>query len=176
MKKHLLLAAALFLFISQALSQANPKRPLVMDKNGYEQIMLDTLHKVSISGSYIDLVNLPGMNLGVARPINSTTFTISSTRPSIGFYTITISCTATIGSASTGSVTLQYFNTGNSTWTTLGFVANSNQVTLAIVLNSVNTQTLVLSEPIPPGALCRLVSASSGTTTITYNFGNEFYF
>lgn len=107
------------------------------------------------------------------RAINSTTYTISTIRPATVYYSITISCTATIGSTAAGSVTLQYSTNGGSTWQTVSDVANSNTVTLAIVLQSVNTQDAVLSGPIPAGALVRMVSSTTGTTTVTYKSGTE---
>lgn len=114
---------------------------------------------------------LPTINVGITRPINGTAFTVSSTKVANVFYNITISCTATIGSASTGTVTLQALIAG--TWTTLAEVTNSNTVTLAIVLNSVNVQTVVLSSAIPLGVQVRMNSTISGTTTITYLRGVE---
>lgn len=110
----------------------------------------------------------------VTRTINSSTFTISSTQPARIYYVISISCTATIGSASAGSVLFQYSINGGSTWIDCGEIGNSNQVSLAIALNSVNTNRFVLSwDGIPAGALCRLVPTTSGTTTITWIRGRE---
>lgn len=111
----------------------------------------------------------------VTRPVNSTNFTISSTRPATVRYNIRITCTATIGSASTGRVLFQYSTNGGSTWTDGGEVENSNTVTLAIALNSVTTQTGFIVWSVPAGALCRLVSTNTGTTTITYVRGQETY-
>lgn len=116
-------------------------------------------------------VKLPTINVGITRPINGTAFTVSSTKVANVFYNITISCTATIGSASTGTVTLQALIAG--TWTTLEEVTNSNTVTLAVALNSVNVQTLVLACAIPLGLQVRMNSTTSGSTVITYIRGVE---
>lgn len=111
----------------------------------------------------------------VTRPINSTTFTVSTTRWAFVAYNISISCTATIGSTASGSVALQYSTNAGSTWITESTVSNSNTVTLAIVLNSVNTQGVVLSGIIPANALVRMVSTTAGTTTIAIAASTEFY-
>lgn len=172
MRKLLLLLAATFLFQT---SKAQIQYNVYMDSVGLEHISNLKTPQVAISGYYNNLLNLPTMNSGITRPINSTSFTVSSVRLAFVFYNISISCTASIGSTSSGSVALQYFNTLSSTWITLATVANSNTVTLAIVLNSINVQTLVLCSPVPPGALCRMVSTSAGTTTISYINGIELY-
>lgn len=111
----------------------------------------------------------------VTRPVNGTTFTPSSTKPSFLKYNIKITCTASIGSASSGKVTLQYSTDGGSNWTTAGEVENSNTVTLAITLNSVTTQSGFITANVPANALCKLVSTSSGTTSISYLMGQETY-
>lgn len=109
----------------------------------------------------------------VTRPINSTTYTISTTKQAFVDYNIVISCTATIGSASNGSVALQYSTNAGSTWTTVGTVSNSNTVSLAIALNSVQASGIQLSGYIPANALVRMVQTIVGTTTISYSTGQE---
>lgn len=116
--------------------------------------------------------NAPTFNT-ITRPINATTYTISTTKNARVYYTISISCTATIGAASAGGVLLEYSTNGGSTYTSIGEVKNSNTVTLAIVLNSVNLQQTILSAEIPANALCRMTSTSTGTTTISYIRGQE---
>lgn len=111
----------------------------------------------------------------VTRAVNSTTFTPSTTLQATLIYNISISCTASIGSASSGSLALQYSTNAGSTWTTVGTVTNSNTVTLAIVLNLVNTQVGTIMAVIPAGALCRMVPTISGTTTLSYISGQEIY-
>lgn len=127
------------------------------------------------TGRWVRMGNVPTLNSAISRPVNSTAFTISTTKTALVFYNIQISCTASIGSTSLGSVALQWFNTGTSTWITQSIVANSNTVTLAITLNSVNVQSAVLSGVIPAGVQCRLVSVSTGTTAITFLSGTEYY-
>jgi hypothetical protein len=115
----------------------------------------------------------PTYNNTVTRPINSTTYTISSAQPARVYYTVTIQCTATIGSTASGSVLFQYSLNNGTTWLDGSSVGNSNTVSLAVVLNSVNAQTGVISCEVPPNALCRMVSASAGTTSISYLRGVE---
>lgn len=117
---------------------------------------------------------IPSIN-SVTRPINSTTFTPSSTLQATLNYCIQISCTASIGSNASGSVLLQYSTNGGSSWNDAGTVRNSNTVTLAVALNSVTIQTATISAAVPPNALCRLVPSSSGTTSITWVSGQEIY-
>ncbi len=114
----------------------------------------------------------PTYNYSVTRPVNSTSFTPSSTQPYRVYYNVEISCTATIGGTASGSVVLQYYN--GSTWVnTAGTVKNSNTVSLAIVLNSATIQGGTISGEFPANTQLRLVSTSTGTTTITYNTGSE---
>jgi len=111
----------------------------------------------------------------ITRSINNTNYTISITKSATIRYNIKISCTATIGSASTGKVLFQYSTNGGTTWIDAGEVENSNTVTLAIVLNSTTTQSGFITWNVPANALCRLVPTSTGTTTITWIRGQETY-
>jgi hypothetical protein len=110
----------------------------------------------------------------VSRSIDSTiTYTPNALKQVTVSYVIRISCTATIGSASTGKVIFQWSTNGGSSWNDGGEVENSNTVTLAITLNSVTTQTGAITWTIPANALCRLKPTSTGTTTITWIRGQE---
>lgn len=111
----------------------------------------------------------------VTRPLNSTTFTISSTKEAIVRYNIKISCTASIGSNSLGRINFQYSTNGGSSWIDAGEIENSNTVTLAIALNSITTQSGFIVWKVPANALCRLVPTNTGTTTITWIRGQEEY-
>lgn len=118
---------------------------------------------------------LVGTSTPVTRPINSTTFTPSTTKPAFIKYNIRISCTATIGSASDGKVALQHSIDGGTTWIDDGEIENSNTVTLAVALNSINVSSGFLVANIPSNALVRMNSTNTGTTTITYIRGVETY-
>lgn len=110
---------------------------------------------------------------GVTRPLNGTTFTPSACSNSRLFYTVSIQCSATIGSNASGSVKLQYSINNGSTWNDAGTVANSNTVTLAVVVGSSTINTGMIAFEVPNGALCKFVVASTGTTTITWVNGVE---
>lgn len=121
------------------------------------------------------LVHAPSVNSGVTRAVNSSTYTISSLYQAIVAYSIQISCTASIGSASAGSLLLQYSINGGSSWVDVSTIKNSNTVTLAVVLNLANVQIASLFGVIPANALVRMVPTTSGTTTITFISGQETY-
>lgn len=152
-----------------------------MNSQGQPVINTVPMPTVANSGSYTDLLNtssiqtIPTINSSVTRPINSTTFTVSTTKMSIVFYTVNVSCTATIGSMATGKVSLQYSTNSGSTWIDVSDVSNSNTVSVAVALNSVTAQDMVICGFIPANALVRMVSTSTGTTTLTYIRGQEIY-
>lgn len=123
---------------------------------------------------YITASYVPTMG-AATRAINSTTFTVSATKQATVAYYISITCTATIGSTSSGQVELQYSTNAGSTWTAIGIAKNSNTVTLAIALNSITVQITPICATIPANALCRMVSTTAGTTTLAYNYGFETY-
>lgn len=151
-----------------------------MDSVGTPHIDVNRLPQVGISGQYNNLTNLPSLfvtptvHSNVTRPINSTTFTVGSTLAWVS-YTINVSCTATIGSTAAGKVALQYSTNAGSTWVDVSDVSNSNTVTLAVVLNSVTANDLVLSGVIPGGALVRMVSTITGSTVNSFIRGAETY-
>lgn len=116
----------------------------------------------------------PTYNYGVTRAITSTSFTPSTTQPYRVTYNITIACTATIGSTASGKLELQYYN--GTSWVTINEIFNSNTVTLAIALNSVNTQTVSVSGEFAKNTQLRLASTIVGTTTITYVRGTEIFY
>jgi hypothetical protein len=143
-----------------------------------QTVSITGANNLSVTGTYPNFTvtqYIPTITSAVTRPINGTTFTVSSTKQAFVNYNVTISCTATIGSASTGSVALQYSVDAGSNWITVGTVSNSNTVTLAIVLNSVQVSGYQLSGYIPTNALVRMNSSSSGTTVISYVTGQETY-
>lgn len=121
---------------------------------------------------------VPVIHNNVSRPIDSTTFTVSSTLQATVSYPIRISTTATIGSNQSANVYLQYSIDAGSTWNIAGVVENSNTVTLAIVLNQVSVQTCALTGTVPANALCRIAVVKTGTlanTTVTNRNGQEIY-
>lgn len=174
MKKILLILAVSLLSLS--VKAQNVIYLFGMNSLGQPVINSIAIPTVVNSGSFLDLLNvphIPSITSNVTRPINSTTFTVSTLYDAEVSYNISIACTASIGSNSSGSVALQFSTNSGSTWTTISTVANSNTVTLAVVLQSVTTQQASVYGFIPANALTRMVSTSSGTTTITFSPGQE---
>lgn len=134
-----------------------------------------------IKVDYNMLLNLPSIpsaptiNSNITRAVGGSGFTISTTKQANVSYSIKITCTASIGSSSAGTVSLQYSTNGGSTWIEVSQVSNSNTVTLALTLNAVTIQTAVLSGNIPANALVKMVTTTSGTTSIAYINGQEMY-
>lgn len=102
-----------------------------MDSVGTVHISTSKTTALALSAYYSNLVNVPSLqtaptvNSGVTRPINSTTFTISTTKLAWVSYTVNISCTATIGSTANGKVALQYSTNAGSTWIDVSDASNS---------------------------------------------------
>lgn len=133
---------------------------------------------ISISGSYPNFTVTPYVQttFSVTRAINSSTFQVSSTRRCSVVYNIGISCTASIGSNAAGTLLLQYSLSGGATWLNAPEIKNSNTVTLAIALNSINVQESITAiNNVPAGTIFRMVPTIVGTTTITYISGFETY-
>lgn len=107
---------------------------------------------------------------------SATGFQLSSTCTSTVSYSISISTTASIGGNSSAQVALQICPTNSTTpsaWTTVSTVGNSQVITLAITLNSVQlTQGSVVAD-IPAGYYVRLLSTGSGTFTNAFQGGIE---
>lgn len=111
---------------------------------------------------------------GVSRPINSTAFQPHASLSSTVRYTITIASTLSLSGGQDGSVFLETSANGSTGWTEIGRVRNGNTGTLTIGLNTVQTQTYVLSGEIQPGYYVRLRTVNNtGTPTFTYVTGQE---
>lgn len=115
----------------------------------------------------------------VATVDTATGFQLSSTLATDVKYDIDLSCTATIGGASSITVVLETANTNSSTpsdWTEVARVSNGQTVTLAIILQSIQTATLSLAvDDIPAGKFIRLRSIIAGTATGSIRKVNEKY-
>lgn len=178
MKKLLILAATLFTLSAHA---QNVIYLFGMNASGQPVINSVAIPNIVNTGSLADLLNatslqlIPTIHANVTRPINSTAFTVSTTKIAWVHYTVNISCTATIGSTASGKVALQYFDTGTSTWIDVQDASNSNTVSLAIVLNSINAQDMEISGEVAANTQLRMVSTVVGTTTITWVRGFETY-
>ena len=159
---------------SSALTNKTGNISMWTNNTGYLTAITST-NVISALGYTPSVAYTPTMSV-VTRPINSTTWTISTTKQATANYYISITCTATISGPATGTVELQYSTNAGSTWTAIGQAKSSNTVSLAVVLNSVVTQVTPISvSGIPANALLRMVSTSSGTVSISYVYGTETY-
>lgn len=107
----------------------------------------------------------------------ATGFQPSSTRISTVNYNVTVSTTATIGGSSGGYIALEIAPTNSSTagdWIEMGRCGNSQAITLALALQSVQTVSCQVSADIPAGYYAKLRSVtSSGTPSFTFNSSSE---
>lgn len=102
----------------------------------------------------------------------ATGFQVSSTRNSTDKYNITVITTASIAGNATGYITLETAPTNSATstdWVEQGRCGNSQVLTLAITLQSVQGTTCQLVADIPIGYYAKLRSVTT-TGTVSYNF------
>lgn len=125
----------------------------------------------------------PTITNGVTRTIETlTTATgtrLSTTKTSNVMYSVNIVTTASIGGSAAGEILLETSptNTSTSTWTVVNRVKNSQTISLAVALNSVQDITYSLMGNVPSGYYVRLRSINvSGTPTYTFVTGQEMQF
>lgn len=151
----------------------------------------DTLQTVTLglntpTKTYVDAAvagvtpSAPTINAGVTRSLvtatSSTGFQVSATKTSIVNYSVSTSTTATIGGASSVTAYLEVAATNSTTpsaWTIVSQVNNGQTITLAVILQSVQTNCAVLSGTIPAGYYARVRYAATGTSSATYSSGEE---
>jgi len=104
---------------------------------------------------------------------SATGYQISATRNALACYEGVITTTSSIGGPSSGSIFLETANTNSTTpadWTTKAEQTNSQTITLAIVLQSVDGESWGFCRIIPAGKYVRLRSAvTSGTVSFSIN-------
>lgn len=91
-------------------------------------------------------------------------------------YSISTSTTATIGGASSATVYLEIATTNSATagdWTAIQTASNSQTITLAVILQSIQQNTLTVSGIVPAGYYVRLRYAIVGTASSAYVGGQE---
>jgi len=91
-------------------------------------------------------------------------------------YSISTSTTATIGGAASVTAYIEIASTNSATagdWTAIQTTATSQTITLAVVLQSVQANTLTLSGIIPAGQYMRIRYAVTGTASAAYVNGQE---
>lgn len=106
----------------------------------------------------------------------ATGFQISSSRNSQACYSVTNSTTANIGGAASSIVVLEMAPTNSATagdWQELARTGNSQTITLALVLQSVQPTSNQICGFVPAGYYAKLRSILSGTSSATYNSGQE---
>lgn len=106
----------------------------------------------------------------------NTIFQINASRPAYVFYSVRITTTVSIGSNQDGDVILEIASDSGFTSNvqTLSIGENGQTVTLALALNSIQAQTIVLSGFVPVGYYARLRTVSNtGTPTYLYRSGQE---
>lgn len=145
------------------------------DANSIFHGLMSVSDKIKLDGI---LAMSPATN---SRSITSSTgaagFLISSTRNAFVNYSTTISTTATIGGNSSGTVVLEIAPTNSATpsdWVEIGRFTNGQSISLALVLQSVQTLAGQISGMIPAGYYAKLRSINnSGTPSYSYNSGQE---
>lgn len=104
-------------------------------------------------------------------------FQLSASRDAQVTYSVQITTTATISSASNGMVVLEICATNSATaanWLTVASASNGQTISLAVVLQSVNIQTSSLNAVIPTGYYARLRTVNtSGTPAFSLISGQE---
>ncbi len=113
----------------------------------------------------------PGRSLVTST--SATGYQISATRQSKGCYEGSVSTTSTIGGPAAATVFLETADTNSTTpgdWTVRARQTYSNTITLAVVLNQVQSNNWSLCRDIPAGKYVRLrVGSVSGTASATIN-------
>lgn len=106
----------------------------------------------------------------------ATGFQVSASRDALVGYNVTMSTTATIGGASTVTVVLEICPTNSATpaaWVEIARISNSQTITLAVVLQSIQGVAAKLSGVIPAGYYAKLRTVTTGTASALYNTGQE---
>lgn len=122
----------------------------------------------------IPVVNAKTFN-NPTRSLNSA-FQISTTQDALVSYTVDISCTMSLTSGQTGTVTLQYADDSGFTTNvkTVQSSTNGNTGSLTIGLGLTQVGTVSLTGMVPSGKYAKLVTANTmGTPTFTYRNAQE---
>lgn len=140
-----------------------------------------TVSSFTNDAGYLTTVPAKSFNNSPSHPIQTVAaaangFQISSTRDTLVSYSVSTSTTANIGGSSSASIYLEICSTNSATaanWAAVAEVQNSQAITLALALQSVQTIATVLSAIVPAGYYARLRSSGSGTYSASYIAGQE---
>lgn len=150
--------------------------PAVGTAGTYTSVTTDAKGRVT-AGTALSLANNPSRTIQtVAASANGWRPTGGDVRNYTVHYSVSTSCTATIGGASSATVVLETALTNSATagdWTTIGKIANGQTITLAIALQSIQTGTIDITREIPAGSYVRLRSTLTGTSSCTLDSGQE---
>lgn len=122
------------------------------------------------SGTTVSINDAPGRSL--VTTTSSTGFQVSASRNSQVCYEGIISTTSTIGGPSSASVFLETADTNSTTpgdWTTKAQQDGGQTITLAIALQSVDTESWGICRTVPAGKYVRIRYTTSGTASVTIN-------
>lgn len=138
--------------------------------------------------SYTDKIKLDGLSApaawsaatsshSIVTGTGATGFQVSSTRNATVNYNVKITTTASIAGNADGYITLEVAPTNSATaadWVEVGRCGNSQALTLAITLQSVQGTTCQLSVDLPTGTYAKLRSVTTtGTVSFVYVSGRE---
>lgn len=108
---------------------------------------------------------------------NANGWQVSASKSAMVSYTVQVSTTATIGGNSSGSIILKTSPTNSSVageWIEAGRMSNAQAISLAVVLQSVQTVSAPVFAMIPPGYyVCLQSSTVAGLPTYSYLSGQE---
>lgn len=107
----------------------------------------------------------------VTRPINSTSFQVSTTQASRVKYTITHTIGLTLVLSSGSSMVYLEISPNNSTWTLVDQAGLSRSLAVAVVIN--DTMTNNVSAEVPAGYYVRIRTVTSGGGSTSYTCGQE---
>lgn len=144
---------------------------------------LSGLATVASTGAYADLSGTPAARSSstashsLVTGTGATGFQVSSTRDAMVNYSVTVATTATIGGGADGTVVLEIASTNSATagdWVEIARFRNGQAITLALILQSVQTIAGNLGGYIPAGYYAKLRTINNtGAPTYTYNSGQE---
>lgn len=132
-----------------------------------------TIKAAAVTGGILYSNTVKSQTNSVTRPVDSSTFVVSSDYDSFSYYSIKINCTATIGSPAGGTVTLQYTTDSGANWINASSIENNISASLATLLSVNNSNVAVLCAVIPANIVARLVPSTVGSTTVTFISGQE---
>lgn len=113
----------------------------------------------------------PSYNNAPARPVNGTSFQISTTRATIVSYSVTHTIALTLVLSSGSSTVFLETSANGTTWTTLSAAGYSDGVTVAVAL----TKSVVnnVQAVIPAGNFVRLRTVTTGGGSASFTAGQE---